>query len=113
MNKEFRHTVISTLMVAVLAIQQLFGAYHMFIFHANDFEQDLTHGHELVSSSEDSCDLCAKLNPTLVVYTAETYSLAQGSLCFWVPESKSQLTSIAGQYTQYRRGPPSLLISLI
>ena len=78
MNKEFRHTVISTLMVAVLSMQQLFGAYHMFIFHANDFEQNLTHDHELVSSSEDSCDLCAKLNPTPVVYTAETYSIAHG-----------------------------------
>ncbi|WP_422351398.1 hypothetical protein [Flagellimonas sp.] len=113
MNKEFRHTVLSTLMVAVLAIQQLFGAYHMFIFHANDFEQDQANSDEWVSSSEDACDICAKLNPTPAVHTAETYSPDHGSLCFRVPESKSQLSSIVGHYTNYRRGPPSPRISLI
>ncbi|MEM9648906.1 MAG: hypothetical protein AAF969_10520 [Bacteroidota bacterium] len=60
-------------MVVVLALQQLFGAYHVLTEHIDDGAYETTRALQTISEAEFDCDLCAKLdsNPVVIYLYAE------------------------------------------
>ena len=97
----------STLMVAVLCAQQLFGAYHVFSAHLNDRSTEVSDNQTQVSDIDVQCDFCAKLNSGAALLDFGE-NLASPALLFFIVLISGEKTFPSNRFKAvFQRGPPT------
>lgn len=106
MYRKLRHRVLSTIMVAVLAAQQLFGAYHVLTKHVDDCTYGVNEAQEMVSTVEAQCELCAKLDSKPATFHLEMEPVFYAFHFSANPELQEGTLLSTRPDAIYLRGPP-------
>lgn len=96
-------------MVAVLFVQQLFGAYHILYSHLDECVHEISDGQALVSQMDTQCDVCAKLNGATALFEIDQY-LDLPTDHYAIIHQSSEQRLIRNRFaTTQQRGPPFLV----